>query len=111
MADIRVRITGKTFFQVDNTLASILTEAFPEHIEYVRVVRPAPIPTAWTYEVAKLPTPTGLHAIRRTKGAQVEILPTGDPKEAKKLWPETPAEVIATFAAVPARERVGGPAR
>lgn len=105
MADIRVH-HGKVFFQVDNTLAAILTEAFPERIEYVRVTPAVPLPTVWEYYVGKVGA-SGKVALHRRKGAEMEVLTTTDAKQAKHAWPQCPADVIELFAQTPLKDKAG----
>ena len=103
MADIKSVKSQRTFYRVDDGIAQLLLDAFPE--SFVRAGRGAqePVPKIEPIFVACKNPFTGKPQIQLTVGARVEFY-NGTPKDAVKTFAEVgyklPAEVVAAYAAL-----------
>lgn len=104
--DIRVVLTGKTFYEVDPTLVAILTEAFPEQIQRLipraerEAIAAAALTPRWAvcqHEVSQIPF------ITCTIGARVEIF-DGNPEHTHEVFAkmglQCPSEIAERYAAL-----------
>ncbi len=106
MADIRVNSTGKIFWGIDNGVALLLQEAFPEafsHAGRVQTVNAKPDLTPH-YFVGVTSSVTGAMAIVRRVCNTSEFY-AGPPEKVTAQWPDCPPEIIKQWAAVDARQR------
>ena len=110
--DIRIANTGKVFYQVDPTLAAILTEAFPNEIQRVisRAEREAQAAVALTPRWAMHKEPSGgFFLISCTIGSRVEQY-DGQPKNAiaafGQMGLQCPPEIVEQYAAALKSPRV-----
>jgi hypothetical protein len=69
MADIRTTSTGREFFQIDNSVAALLLEAFPASFERVERQPAPPAKLVPTFHVMTLPYSDGV-AVARKRGAE-----------------------------------------
>jgi hypothetical protein len=107
MADIRVNSTGKPFWRIDDGVAQLLMEAFPE--SFSRVEKPAPPAqsiTAVTHALGS--TPTGLAAIlRRTTRSTTYV--AGSREQIRRDYPDCPASILDAWDNVNDSEKVQPP--
>ncbi len=106
MADIRVNSTGKIFWGIDNGVALLLQEAFPEAFAHAGKPQPqpAPGPLTPTYFVGRTNSQSAAFVIVRRQGA-TEMYLSGTVEQIKRAYPDCPANVLAAWAATPERER------
>ena len=102
--DIRIISSGRIYYEVENTLASLLLELMPGNVERVKKAAPAPIEKSWAYGLGV--TLKGLRALQRSKNGQTEYLPSLNRDRIKAVWPDCPDHVIQQWLSVPSIERV-----
>ncbi len=104
MADVKVNSTGRVFWRIDDGVAQLLQEAFPESFSRVEKPAPAPIQTAPKYFVGLTHPTSGRYAIIRRWHNSDEFI-TGTREQIKKLYPDCPDDVITKFENVSPNDR------
>lgn len=105
MADIRVNSTGRVFWRIDDGVAQLLQDAFPE--SFSRHEKPAPvIQTAPKYFVGLTYPTSGRYAIIRRLHNSDEFI-AGSRAEIKKIYPDCPDDVISKFEKLSPDDRAG----
>jgi len=106
MADLIVTSTGKRVYQVDNAVAALLREAFPDSFTEIAKLKPSPPSNKWSYFCGL--TAGGVYAVQRKRGSgEIEFVPTSFPEKVQAAWPECPQSVISQFAATRVDSRAG----
>lgn len=109
--DIRVKSTGKVFFEVEPTLAAILCEAFPASFEpagkpQTSNVKPAPNSMTPRYFVGTTNSVSAALAVIRRVGAAVDYF-SGPAEHIKKTpgWESCPDSVVEQWRRTDEKQR------
>lgn len=97
MATIRIRNTGRTLYEVDNTIAVLLCEGQPEIYQRINLSPAAPVSPTVTFRLVALTS--GAPAIQRNQtGPGASTMWFDDwPFLAAENMPECPAEIIREY--------------
>ena len=93
MADITVTSTNKTFFRIDDAVAALLLEAFPE--SFKRYEKPAAPPASDLVQFG-IELTGAYYTLVRTKGGECTYL-SAPWDQVKKQWPDCPEEIGARW--------------
>lgn len=111
MADIRVNSTGRIFWGLDNGIALLLMEAFPEAFSHAGKPQQQPVSVSTTprFCVGVTNAMTGRLAVMRKVGATVDYF-VGPAEQIKETpgWESCPDSVVEQWRRTAAADRARG---
>jgi hypothetical protein len=94
-----IKVKGKIFYQIDNAIAAMLMEAFPESFQRVNP-KPAPAPDAFIPSWGVNVTTSGYHHVVFKLGDRTEFYdgpPSGLAAHFQKMGIVVPANILARY--------------